>query len=67
MKLHVPLLLAAALLVTISACDSNGNQRDGVKDAFDSRPNEGLRDAGENLGEAVEDAGRGIKDAVNDK
>ncbi|MBA3481945.1 MAG: hypothetical protein H0T51_09035 [Pirellulales bacterium] len=65
MKLHSHLLIAAALL-TLPACEqkSNVNQTDGLKDAFDARPQEGIRDAGEQIGEAVKDAGRDIKDAV---
>lgn len=68
MKLHGRLLIAAALLA-LPACEqrSNINQTDGVKDAFDARPHEEIRDAGEQIGEAVKDAGRGIKNAVNDK
>ena len=67
MKLHGHLLIAAVLL-TLPACEqkSNVNRTDGVKDAFDARPNEGIRDAGEDIGDAVKDAGRDIKDAVND-
>ena len=52
----------------------SANQADGIKNAFDSRPNEGICDAGEDIGDAVKDAGRGIKntsenlkDAVQDK
>ena len=65
MKLHGHLLIAAALL-TLAACEqkSNVNQTDGLKDAFDARPQEGIRDAGEQIGEAVKDAGRDIKGAV---
>jgi len=65
MKLHGHLLIAAALL-TLPACEqkSNVNQTDGLKDAFDARPHEEMRDAGEQIGEAVKDAGRDIKDAV---
>ncbi len=68
MRLPRHLLIAAALL-TLPACEqkSNLNQTDGLKDAFDARPHEGIRDAGEQLGDAVEDAGRDIKNAVFDK
>lgn len=56
----------AAVLLALPACEqkANLNEPDGVKDAFDARPQEGLRDAGEQIGEAVKDAGREIKDAV---
>lgn len=65
MRLYCHLLIAAALL-TLPACEqkANLNQTDGVKDAFDARPQEGIRDAGEQVGEAVTDAGRDIKNAV---
>ncbi len=69
-------LRSAALLVAIPGCGEkpNANQTDGVKDALDARPNEGIRDAGEHMGAAVKDAAEGIKhtgeklkDAVEDK
>ncbi len=64
------------LLVAVPGCGEkpNANHADGIKDALDARPNEGLRDAGEYIGDAVKDAGRGIKktgenlkDAVQDQ
>ena len=65
MKLHVHVLFTVALL-TLSACDQNANlnRTNGMKDALDARPNEGIRDAGEEIGHAVKDAGRDIKNAV---
>jgi hypothetical protein len=67
MKLHRYVLVVAALL-TMPACDQKAaNQKDGVKDALDTRPNEALRDAGEDTGDAIKDAGRDVKDAVQDK
>ncbi len=62
MKLHGHLLIATALL-TLPACEqkSNVNHTDGLKDAIDARPHEEIRDAGEQIGEAVKDAGRDIK------
>ena len=66
MKLQHQLLIAAALL-TFSACEqkpANLNQKDGVKDAFDARPNEELRDAGEDVGDAAKDLGKDLKDAA---
>ncbi len=67
MKLHRRLLIAVALL-TLSACEqqSSVNHTDGLRDAFDARPHERIRDAGERIGAAVEDAGRDIRKAVND-
>lgn len=64
MKRNLLVLLAFAL-IALPACDRNGNQPDGVKDALDIRPNEELRDAGEAVGDAVKDAGEDLKDAVN--
>jgi len=65
MKLYRYLLVAAALLA-VPACDqnSNMNQKDGVKDAMDNRPNEGVRDAAEDAGDAVRGAGHDAKDAI---
>ena len=65
MKLYLQVLFAAAML-TFSACEQkpNANRTDGIKDALDARPNEAIRDAGEDVGHAVKDAGRDIKDAV---
>jgi hypothetical protein len=67
MKMHLYILAAA--LLTLSACQpgSSPNRTDGIKDALDARPNEKLRDAGEDIGEAAKDVGRDIKDVVNDK
>ena len=59
-----PLVIAAALLIVPACGQTNSNQADGINDAFDNRPNEGLRDAGEDIGDAVKDAGRDIKDAA---
>jgi hypothetical protein len=68
MKLRHQLLIAAALL-TFPACEqkpTNVNHKDGVKDAFDARPNEGLRDAGEDVQDAAKDVGKDLKDAAKD-
>lgn len=37
-----------------------------IDDALDARPNEKLKDAGENAADAVEDAAEDVKDAVKD-
>ncbi len=65
MKLYVHVLIATTLL-TVPACEQkpNVNRTDGIKDALDARPNEGIRDAAEDIGHAVKDAGRDIKNAV---
>jgi hypothetical protein len=64
MKLHVHVLIAAALL-TVPACDktANVNRTDGIKDALDARPSEGIRDAGEDIGHAAKEVSRDIKNA----
>ncbi|MBA3312377.1 MAG: hypothetical protein H0T47_03655 [Planctomycetaceae bacterium] len=65
MKLYGSLLVAT--LLTLPACERTPNvdQADGIKDAFDARPHESARDAGEDVGDAVLDAGRAAKDAVD--
>lgn len=65
MKLYVYVLIAVSF-ITLGACEQkpNLNQTNGVKDALDARPNEGIRDAGEDVGRAVQEAGRDIKNAV---
>ena len=65
MKLYLYVLIAVSF-ITLGACEQkpNLNRTDGVKDALDARPNEGIRDAGEDVGHAVKEAGRDIKDAV---
>jgi hypothetical protein len=37
-----------------------------IEDGLDTRPNEGLKDAGEDVQDGVKDAGEGIKDAANE-
>ncbi len=65
MKLYGCLL--AATLLTLPACERkpNADRADGIKDAFDARPHEGILDAGEDVGDAVKDAGRAAKEAVD--
>ncbi len=64
-KSYVYLLIASSLLI-LPACEqkSNVNQQNGVKDAIDARPYEGVRDAAEDASDAAKDAGRELKDAV---
>lgn len=58
-------VLIAITLIVFPACEqSSPNQTNGVKDAIDSRPNEKLRDAAEDAGDAVKKTGHDIKDAV---
>jgi hypothetical protein len=65
MKMFVCVVMAAGLL-SVSACEQKGgaNRTDGIKDALDARPHEGIRDAGEDIEHAVKDVGRDIKSAV---
>ncbi len=67
MKLPRHALIITALL-TLSACEQrpSANRTDGVRDAFDARPNEKVRDAGEEIADGVKDAGRDLKEAVKD-
>jgi len=69
MKLRHKLFVLAASLLAIPACDQqpNSNQKDGIKDAFDTRPNEELRDLGEGVEKATKDVGRDLKNAVKPK
>jgi uncharacterized lipoprotein len=62
-------VLAAVSLLTLPACEQprNANQKDGIKDALDTRPNEELRDLGENMEKASKDLGSDIKDSVKPK
>ncbi len=66
MKKFCPLLIAITLLF-LPACEqqSNVNHENGIKDALDARPNEKLRDAAEDAGDAAKKVGKDIKDAVN--
>lgn len=63
------LILVAASLITLPACDQSkdANTKDGIKDALDTRPNEELRDLGEDMDKAAKDVGRDIKNAVKPK
>ena len=69
MKLRYLSIAAAALLI-VSGCEHkpvhNSNSKNGINDAFDNRPNEEVRDAVEDAGDAVREAGRDTKDAVNE-
>ena len=69
MKLPYLSIVAAALII-VPACEQKPvhtpNSKDGIKDAFDNRPNEEVRDAVEDAGDAVRDAGRETKDAIKE-
>jgi hypothetical protein len=63
------MVLSAALLA--SSCARNESSVDkaveSTKDALDMRDHEKLKDAGEDVQDAVNDAAEGVKDAVNGK
>lgn len=65
---QLPILFAVALL-TLPACEQtpNSNKTDGIKDALDARPNEKLRDLGEDVEKGAKDVGRDIKDTFKVK
>ncbi len=69
MKLRHKLLILTASLLALPACEQqpNANQKDGIKDALDTRPNEKLRDLGEDMEKATKEVGRDLKDAVKPK
>ena len=62
-------VLVAASLIMLPACEQpkNANKKDGIKDALDARPNEELRDLGEDMEKAAKDVGRDMKNAVKPK
>lgn len=66
---HAALAAILTLGVALAACEKKPESKleqleDKVKDGLDARPNEKLKDAGENAAEAVKDAGEAAKDAV---
>jgi hypothetical protein len=56
------LLLIPATALFMTSCGKN--DKNSINDALDRRPNESLRDAGENIGESVEKAAKDVGDAV---
>jgi hypothetical protein len=66
MKLNY--LFAAAALAFIPACEKNETPevKEKIDDALDRRPNEELKDAGEDIKDAAKDAGNDVKDAAKD-
>jgi hypothetical protein len=69
MKIACKLLILSLGFVALPACDQfpNANKKDGIKDALDTRPNEKLRDMGEDMERATKDVGRDLKNAVDPK
>jgi gas vesicle protein len=66
----MPLLamLLVGLSVPLVACEKSGSEKvaDKAKDALDMRDHEQLRDAGEEVRDALDDAGQAVKDEVED-
>jgi len=68
MRFLITSLLLAAIFAPLG-CDqgsTNVNRKDGVKDALDTRPAEGARDAAEDATDSVKRGAKDTKDAVND-
>lgn len=64
---HLVIAAATVLALSLSACDNRSTSEevsDGVNDALDRRPAEGIRDAGEDAADAIEDAAKDAKKAV---
>lgn len=64
-------LLALSLAMGLSACEKKPETpmekvEDGIKDGLNMRPNENMKDAGENLGDAAKDASQAVKDAAKE-
>lgn len=75
MKAHLKsaLLIATIILgtglscIVFTSCEQRPNTLgEKIDDALDNRPNEKLKDAGENAADAIEDAAESVKDAVKD-
>ena len=70
MKLHHAALFAVLTLgFGLTACEKKPETpieklEDKVKDGLEMRPNENLKDAGEEAAKAMEDAGQAVKEAV---
>lgn len=56
------LLLIPAAALFMTSCGKN--DKNSINDALDRRPNEQLRDTGENIGDSVDKAAKDIGDAV---
>ncbi|MCW1925657.1 hypothetical protein OKA05_24070 [Luteolibacter arcticus] len=61
-------LIAAASLACFSACEKKETPevKEKIDDALDRRPNEGIKDAAEDVKDAAKDAGGEVKDAAKD-
>jgi len=64
---HLAIVAATALALSLAACENKSTTEkisDGVDDALDRRPAEGIRDAGEDAADAIEDAAKDAKKAT---
>ena len=68
MKNSFHLLICVSAFAGLSACDKPKTVpekvEDKIKDGLDARPNEKLKDAGEDLKDAAKDAKDAVKDAT---
>lgn len=70
MKLHNAAMYAVLTLgIGLTACEKKPETpveklEDKVKDSLEMRPNENLKDAGEEAGKAVENGAEAVKEAV---
>lgn len=70
MKLQNAALFAVLTLgIGLTACEKKPETpieklEDKVKDGLDARPNEAMKDAGEDAAKAIESAGEAVKEAV---
>lgn len=70
MKLHTAAIYAVLTLgIGLTACEKKPQTpveklEDKVKDGLDARPNENLKDAGEDAKKAIDNAGEAAKEAV---
>lgn len=61
------LLTTATSVVVLTGCKEKPRTiGERVDDALNTRPNEKLRDAAENVGDAAKDAGSSVKEAARD-
>ena len=61
-------LIAAASLATFSACEKKETPevKEKIDDALDRRPNEGIKDAAEDVKDAAKESAEDMKDATKE-
>lgn len=65
MKTLLLLSISAVAALSLTACEEKPKTLgDKIEDGLDARPNEKLKDAGEDLKDAAKDAKNEVKDAV---